>query len=122
MENARSDIVVLGGIDGRLDQTFSTLNTLFKRERIYIIDSSNVVTLLQAGAHQLDCTGLGSHCGLVPIKGPVKCWSTGLKWCLEGEIMEIDRLISTNNHIVSADRCVSVRCDGPVLFSVELHD
>lgn len=114
------DIIVLGGIGGRLDQTFSTFNSLFLGRRIYILDAANMVTLLQAGHHEIDCTGLGKHCGLVPLNKPVKCWSTGFEWCLHGETMELGGLISTNNRVVSKDHRLGVRCDGPVLFSIEL--
>lgn len=114
------DIIVLGGIGGRVDQTFSSINSLFLRPRIYLIDTSNVLILLQAGSHEIDCTGLGPHCGLVPLKAPVRCWSAGLEWCLNGETMDLGGLISTNNRVVSQDSMVHVRCDGAVLFSVEL--
>lgn len=114
------DIVVLGGIDGRIDQTFSSINSLFLRPRIYMIDECNVLMLLQAGSHEIDCTGLGRHCGLVPLRAPVRCWSSGLQWCLNGETMDLGGLISTNNRIVSKDSKVHVRVDGAVLFSVEL--
>lgn len=120
-EHSEHDIVVLGGLGGRLDQTLSTLNSLFFRQRIYIVEQSNVVMLLQAGTHEVDCGDLGPHCGLAPVNGPVRCWSSGLEWCLNGEIMEMGGLISTNNRIVSKDSILKIRCEGPVLFSVELR-
>ncbi|CCG84217.1 protein of unknown function [Taphrina deformans PYCC 5710] len=117
-----ADIVVIGGIGGRLDQTFSTLNTLtkFPNQKIYVVDEDNLVILLFAGSHEIACAGLGRHCGLVPLCAPVRCWSTGFEWCLNGETMDIGELISTNNRVVSEDAMLGVTCDGPILFSIEL--
>ena len=114
-----SDILVMGGLGGRLDQTMSTLNTLFHRPNIYVFDETNIVMLLFPGTHDFDTTGLGPYCGLVPLKGPVQCHASGLEWPLTGEVLEFNSLISTNNKVNSPDSTITVTCNNYLLFSIE---
>ncbi|KAH0585417.1 hypothetical protein H2248_008658 [Termitomyces sp. 'cryptogamus'] len=85
----RYDIVLLGGLAGRLDQTIHTLSYLHKlrktRERVFAVTDDNVGWVLDAGEHviEIDHSLLGQTCGLLPIGIDSTILTTsGLRWNL----------------------------------------
>jgi len=67
------DIIVLGGLSGRLDQTVHTLSYLHKlrttRPRTYAVTDDNIGWVLDSGEHSviIDPTVVGPTCGLLPV-------------------------------------------------------
>jgi len=83
------DIILLGGLSGRLDQTIHTLSYLHKlrktRERIFAVSDDNIGWVLDEGEHfiQIDQKILGPTCGLLPVGIDFTMLSTtGLRWNL----------------------------------------
>lgn len=99
------EIVILGGLAGRLDQTIHTLSYLHKlrkvRDRVYAVTDDNVGWVLDSvrpvfrgklashcfiqGEHhiEIDHSVLGVTCGLLPVGIDSTVLSTcGLKWDL----------------------------------------
>lgn len=83
------DIVILGGLAGRLDHTIHTLSYLHKlrnvRERVYAVTDDNIGWVLKDGEHEIDIdhTILGPTCGLLPVGIDETILTTrGLRWNL----------------------------------------
>ncbi|KAF7316884.1 TPK-B1-binding domain-containing protein [Mycena chlorophos] len=127
-ESKRYDIVLLGGLSGRLDQTIHTLSYLFKlrkkRERVFAVTDDNVGWLLDAGEHEIiiDHTVLGPTCGLLPVGIDSTILSTrGLKWNLTNHESSFDGLVSTSNHLVPDEPAVWIRTSRPIWWTAELR-
>lgn len=95
-------MLVFGAIGGRFDQTMSSINTLcqFKEREVYLLGSSNCISLLSEGSHEFILTkGMeGPHCGLIPMAGKSRLRTKGLKWdMLEDWVSEFGGLVSTSN-------------------------
>ncbi|KAJ3762040.1 thiamine pyrophosphokinase [Lentinula raphanica] len=122
------EIVVLGGLAGRLDQTIHTLSYLHKlrkvRERVYVATDDNICWVLDSGEHviEIDHTILGVTCGLLPVGIESTILSTsGLRWNLANHPSSFDGLVSSSNHLVPSEN-VWVRTSSPILWTVELRN
>ncbi|KAJ3802798.1 thiamine pyrophosphokinase [Lentinula aff. detonsa] len=121
------EIIILGGLAGRLDQTIHTISYLHKlrkvRERVYAITDDNVCWVLDSGEHEIeiDHTILGMTCGLLPVGIESTILSTsGLRWNLRDHSSSFDGLVSTSNHLVPGEN-VWVKTSKPILWTVELR-
>ncbi|KAG6836822.1 hypothetical protein H0H93_002668 [Arthromyces matolae] len=83
------DVVILGGLSGRLDQTIHTLSYLHKlrktRERVFAVTDDNVGWVLDEGEHIIEINHnlLGETCGLLPVGIDSTILTTsGLRWNL----------------------------------------
>ncbi len=61
----------------------------------------------------------GPTCGLIPIAGPVTATSTGLQWNVSATTLRVGGLVSSSNSLTGTP--VAVSCDGPLLWSTEVH-
>ncbi|KAI9930137.1 hypothetical protein ASPWEDRAFT_167804 [Aspergillus wentii DTO 134E9] len=139
----RLEILILGGLGGRVDQAFSQIHHLYtvtqqqRAERevagdLYLISEESVTFILQPGRNTIhtpranrpggaagpqDCL-LEENIGIVPLSGPARITTRGFEWDVEDWRTEIGGQLSTSNHI-RAD-VVEVTSGVSVLFTLEL--
>ncbi|TFK47390.1 thiamine pyrophosphokinase [Heliocybe sulcata] len=123
------DIVLLGGLSGRLDQTIHTLHYLHKlrttRKRVYAITDENVGWVLDEGEHliHINHAVLGQTCGLLPVGVDSTILSTkGLRWNFTEQESSFGGLVSTSNHLVPEEPTVWVKTSRPIWWVAELRN
>lgn len=121
------DVILLGGLAGRLDQTIHTLSYLHKlrrtRPRAFAVTDDNVGWVLDSGEHviAIDHNLLGKTCGLLPVGIDSTILTTsGLRWNLTETPSSFDGMVSTSNHLVPEEKEVRVKTSKPIWWSVEL--
>ncbi|KAI9461697.1 thiamine pyrophosphokinase [Lactarius psammicola] len=122
------DIVLLGGLSGRLDHVFHVLAFLHKLRqsgrRIFAVTDDNVGWVLDEGKHHIsiDHSILGPTCGLLPVGvDSTVLTTTGLRWNLTNETSGFGGLISTSNHLVPEEGTVFVETSRPIWWVAELR-
>ncbi|KAF8071725.1 thiamine pyrophosphokinase [Lyophyllum atratum] len=122
------DIILLGGLAGRLDQTIHTLSYLHKlrktRTRVFAVTDDNVGWVLDAGEHviEIDHDLLGQTCGLLPVGIDSTVLTTsGLRWNLTETVSSFDGMVSTSNHLVPEEKEVRIKTSKPIWWTVELR-
>ena len=131
--HAAPDILVLGGLGGRVDQSISILHYLYKgpklysQGRIYLLTTSAITFLLPAGEHRINVRDsidttkrLGKHVGILPLLGPTIISTEGLRWDVKDWETVIGGMLSTSNH-VREDVC-TVKTNKDVLFTIDLRE
>jgi len=123
------DIILLGGLSGRLDQTIHTLSYLHKlrktRTCVFAVTDENIGWVLDEGEHiiHVDHTILGPTCGLLPVGIESTVLSTtGLRWNLADTLSSFGGLVSTSNHLVPAEDTVWIKTSKPIWWTVELKE
>lgn len=116
-------IVSYPAIGGRLDQTFSNINTLYhlKGASCYLLSELDVVCLLQSGKSkiEIDLQLYQEWCGLIPIGLQADhVTTTGLKYNLSGQSMCFGDLISTSNSIETGCNEVTVETSHPLVWTI----
>ncbi|KZT07631.1 thiamine pyrophosphokinase [Laetiporus sulphureus 93-53] len=130
----KSDLIVLGGLSGRLDQTIHTLSLLYKLRnspmRIFAVTDDNVAWVLNgegadtSGEHRIAINHqlVGPTCGLLPVGVDSTVLSTtGLRWNLTDRVSSFDGLVSTSNHLVPEESTVWIKTTRPIWWTVELR-
>ncbi|KFY76884.1 hypothetical protein V499_03575 [Pseudogymnoascus sp. VKM F-103] len=123
------DIIVLGGLGGRVDQGLSILHHLYKgpqiypQGRIYLVSTSAITFLLTAGTHQIivknpEARVLGKNIGILPVGVSAKITTKGLKWDVEDWETSFGGQVSTSNMVLEAEVTVTTNAD--VLFTIDL--
>ncbi|KAJ7170619.1 thiamine pyrophosphokinase Thi80 [Mycena crocata] len=127
-DKSKYDIILLGGLSGRLDQTIHTLSYLHKlrktRKRVFAVTDDNVGWVLNAGEHtiRIDHSVLGPTCGLLPVGIDSTLLSTtGLRWNLSNHPSSFDGLVSTSNHLVPDEDTVWISTSNPIWWTAELR-
>ncbi|CAE7213194.1 unnamed protein product [Rhizoctonia solani] len=130
-QNVKLDIIILGGLSGRLDHTVHTLSVLHKlrstRPRIFVVSDKSVGWVLDRGHHQieLDLRLVGPTCGLLPVGiASSELTTTGLKWNLVATESSFDGLVSTSNSVLPVPDVehigrVTVETTNPIWWCVE---
>jgi len=117
-----SEILVLGALGGRLDQTLANL-FLLGWERLAGCQVSLVSedTIVQVIRHQAEITGSpGDTISLLPLHGPVHGISTrGLKYPLHGETLFPERSRGVSN-VMTGER-VHISLDEGLLLCIHTH-
>ncbi|KAI9790804.1 MAG: hypothetical protein M1816_004762 [Peltula sp. TS41687] len=135
------DILVLGGLGGRIDQAFSILHRLYNpperptwiHGRIFLFSEENVSWVLNPGrnvvvvARRRRRAYLGVNVGIIPIGCPAVISTKGLEWDVAGWRTEFGEQVSTSNHLMAGeeggdgddDVLVEIVTDKCVLFTVE---
>ncbi|EKM58212.1 uncharacterized protein PHACADRAFT_139928 [Phanerochaete carnosa HHB-10118-sp] len=126
-EGSQYDIIILGGLTGRLDQTVHTMSYLHKlrkrRERVFCVTDDNVAWVLDGGEHiiHVDHAYMGKTCGLLPVGIDSTILTTsGLEWNLTEAESRFDGMISTSNHLVPGEP-VRIKTTRPIFWTVELR-
>jgi thiamine pyrophosphokinase len=134
--NGCIDIVVLGGLGGRVDQGISTLHHLYKFQKkegyphgkMYLLSSECITFLLKPGIHVIEAkvprmkelgVKLGNNVGILPLNGPAEITTDGLKWNVRDWKTELGGDISTSNHVTND--MVTITTDKDVLFTIDLE-
>ncbi len=135
------DVVVLGGLGGRVDQGFSQIHHLFMAEndpsllkgRIYLLSEQSLSFVLSASPSSSSTTDdnkntniihlqpgyFAENVGILPILGRTLLTTSGLEWDVERWPTEFGGQVSTSNHI-RADN-IEIDFEGPrPLFTLEL--
>jgi len=127
-EGIQYDILILGGLAGRLDQTVHTLSAVHKlrkvRERVFVISDENVAWVLDEGEHHIhiDHKAFGQTCGLLPLGIDHTTLTTqGLEWNLTDAKSEFDGLLSTSNHLLPDEPIVYVKTTEPIWWTMEIR-
>lgn len=146
----RLEILILGGLGGRVDQAFSQIHHLYLMTReyssdqsagnLYLVSEESLTFILQPGHNTIrtprtnrpDTYGEGQaeggddgylleeNVGIIPISGPAQITTKGFQWDVEDWATEIGGQLSTSNHI--RDDVVEVTAEVPILFTVELAE
>lgn len=122
------DVVVLGGLGGRVDQAFSQIHHLYmasqdrdllhgrifllsEQSLSFILDEENVI-YVRPGYFE-------ENAGIIPVLGQARITTSGFEWDVQDWETAFGGQMSTSNHIKS-DR-LEVRVDGNrPLFTMEL--
>jgi thiamine pyrophosphokinase len=103
IRNKCNEITVLGATGGRLDHAIGNLSALAKFSRkadIKFVDDTG--EFIPAG-HELDITlTVGTNISLLPISRCSRIVTTGLKWNLNNESLQLGVRESTSNIVVSS--------------------
>ncbi|EKD18297.1 thiamine pyrophosphokinase [Drepanopeziza brunnea f. sp. 'multigermtubi' MB_m1] len=131
-DRAAIDIVVIGGLGGRVDQGMATLSHLytFQKEpnyvsgRMYLLSSESITFVLKTGKHRIkvkeryEGIELGRHVGIIPLKEPSVISTQGLEWDVNEWGTEFGGQMSTSNHVKEDE--VEVQTTKDVLFTIDL--
>ncbi|KIM64033.1 hypothetical protein SCLCIDRAFT_1213867 [Scleroderma citrinum Foug A] len=127
-EGQEYEVIILGGLAGRLDQTVHTLSYLYKlrrmRGKVFVVTDDNVSWVLDEGKHRIhiDHDTLGPTCGLLPIGvDSTLLTTTGLRWNLDAAESSFDGLVSTSNHLLPEEPFVAIQTSRPIWWCVELR-
>ncbi|OAP55446.1 thiamine pyrophosphokinase [Fonsecaea erecta] len=125
------DVVVLGGLGGRVDQGFSQVHHLFMAEndtallrgRIYLLSEQSLSFVLADGRNliHLEPGYFAENVGILPVLGRTFLTTKGLEWDVEQWPTEFGGQVSTSNHIRSSE--IDIAFEGPrPLFTLELDE
>lgn len=127
--NSKLELLVFGGLDGRLDHTLQNLNSALvlaqaacEHRLVFVTDACSAEMLLPGHV----CVTLeneeGMHCGLVPLSGSARVVTRGLEWELERTAaleMAWGGLLSTSNKVRKGACEVYVESETPLLWILE---
>jgi len=104
------NVLLLGGLSGRLDQSFHTLSYMHKQRKsprtMMALTDDSLAWVLNAGEHMIhvDHALLGPTCGLLPVGvAGSKLSTSGLEWNLDDADSSFDGLMSTSNHVIKGE-------------------
>jgi len=126
------DIVVIGGLGGRVDQGMSVLHQLYSYQkepgypsgRMLLLSTEAITFVLKAGRHRIKGKenypgiGLGKHVGIIPLKEPSVITTEGLEWDVKDWPTEFGGQMSTSNHV--REDWVTIETTKDVLFTIDL--
>lgn len=144
-ETDHLDILVFGGLGGRVDQAFAQLHQLYaasqqaineaSKGELYLISEESISFVLRRGGNTIRTAkgasyephGENGHrryleesVGILPVGGPSVISTEGLEWDVRDWKTEIGGKLSTSNHIRAG--VVSVETTEPVFFTAELAE
>lgn len=129
--NEDLDVIVMGGLGGRVDQGFSQIQHLYMvlqqpellRGALYLLSEQSLSFVLAEGQNELHVNDVTftENVGIIPILGLSHITTSGLEWDVEDWPTQFGGQVSTSNHIKSD--LVKIRVDDKrPLFTVELAE
>lgn len=123
------DIIVMGGLGGRVDQGFSQIHHLYMvlqqpellRGGLYLLSEQSLSFVLSKGQNDIHVndTTFTENVGIIPLLGLSHITISGFEWDVENWPTEFGGQMSTSNHIRSDLVKIHVH-DLQPLFTVEL--
>ncbi|KAK5024993.1 thiamine pyrophosphokinase [Exophiala sideris] len=109
------DVVVLGGLGGRVDQGFSQIHHLYMAENDEALLKGRIYLLSEQIPGYFE-----ENVGIIPVLGRTILTTSGLEWDVHHWTTEFGGQVSTSNHIRSDKIEISFQGPRP-LFTMELH-
>ncbi|KAJ9653193.1 thiamine pyrophosphokinase [Neophaeococcomyces mojaviensis] len=110
-EDAELDVVVMGGLGGRVDQGFSQIHHLYMvhqqpellRGSIYLLSEQSLSFVLAVGENEvyINQKSFAENVGIIPVLGLTRITTSGLEWDVSDWPTEFGAQVSTSNHIRS---------------------
>ena len=123
------DVVVLGGLGGRVDQGFSQIHHMYMATadksllngRIYLLSEQSLSFVLENGHNQINLEPgyFQENVGVIPVLGPTKITTKGMEWDVQDWPTAFGGQMSTSNHIRADLIEIEVERLNP-LFTLEL--
>ncbi|KAK0736280.1 thiamine pyrophosphokinase [Apiosordaria backusii] len=132
------DIVVVGGLGGRVDHGLSQLHHLYMFQqdpdysegKMYFFSGESLTFLLKAGRKHVirvrdgpagEKDVFAKWVGILPVKAPSHITTKGLEWDVTDWLTEFGGQMSTSNHILPETQAVEVETTKDVLFTMSLR-
>ncbi|KAM0793285.1 hypothetical protein ACM66B_000746 [Microbotryomycetes sp. NB124-2] len=122
-------LIIVGGLSGRLDQTIHTLHALMQleqeREMTWAVGEESIACVLGKGDHELTISleRFGKTCGILPIGQEAYVTTSGLEWDLGPTSYmfptSVASGVSTSNHL--KQETLTLTTDVPVVFTAEVR-
>ena len=126
----KHNLLVLGGLGGRVDQGLSLLHALFfydrdcPKLRLWLFSEASITFIIYIGKNIIEMPRfagiLTPNVGIVPLFGPSVITTSGLEWDVQDWPTRIGQQVSTSNHVLADETLVETTEN--VLFTVELED
>ena len=113
-------VYVVASMYGRVDHTLANISSLFDPQYqsldLVMLDQANFsIPIFPGTTHiHLPADPYWTKCGLIPMERSTVTL-TGLKWCMNQEVMEVGGLVSSSNEPVA--RVVTVNTTGKLLWT-----
>ena len=114
------DVVVLGGLGGRVDQGFSQIHHLYMasndptmlKGRLYLLSEQSLSFILENGVNNISLKPgyFEENIGIIPMLGRTNITTKGLEWDVRDWPTEFGGQMSTSNHIRSEN--IEIAFDG----------
>lgn len=128
-DQSRLDVLVIGGLGGRVDQGFSQIHHLYMvanmpellRGDIYLFSEQSLTFLLHEGINEIHVGRdvFDESCGVLPVAGRTIISMTGFEWDVHHWPTEFGGQLSTSQHL-KADLVKIEVCGPRPLFTLEL--
>ena len=129
LHDSSLDVVVIGGLGGRVDQGFSQVHHLYMaandetllKGRMFLLSEQSLSFVLEVGKNivLLEPGYFEENVGIIPVVGPIKITIHGFEWDVTDWPTEFGGQMSTSNHIRSDKLEISFDGKRP-LFTMEL--
>ncbi len=119
-------IYAIGGIGGRVDQSFHSFHQLYVLSQsticsqLVLVSKSSITFLLSEGVKHYIHTPqriLGPSVGLIPLDGPTIISTNGLMWDVQDWETSFGTKVSTSNYL--ACDFVSIESNKKIVFTIE---
>lgn len=114
-------LAILGGFGGRWDREMSNLNVMLRHADLdsILVGDASLARVVRPGTNDIDLNFdlEGPGCALIPLCGPCRVTTTGLRWNLRDRKTVFGELVSTSNEAV--ERRVTVETDVPLVWTTD---